>query len=299
MLLFGLIYIFKNRFKKISDYILKKNKDQKRISKIRRFSIKVVKNVSAWWSSIQVIFTNSFFIFMPENINYLVTLIKNMHNFKNVGFLIYSIILLIIFAKIFTDFLIFYIDLLVKILINKNRKKEIEKENQLQIHDVDLDDLEKEEELDDKLQIPSKSQKKVNPFFKNMSTLHGTMNLAQFAINNSEITNHNEDKNLLNKSQKNYEDDYKGQIIAMKGILLSTNQKIDIKGIWYFLFQIKVAIIMMTFLYFKKYDYYIIPITVYFINLIFFAFVINIDEEYKEDWFIFIICKEILSICKY
>lgn len=299
MLLFGIIYIFKNRFKIISNYILRKNKDQKRISKIRRFSIKVVKNVSAWWSSIQVIFTNSFFIFMPENINYFVTLIKNMHNFKSIGFLTYSIILLIIFAKIFTDFLIFYIDLLVKILINKNRKKEIEKENELRMQNINLDELEKEEiEDENQLNIPVNSKKKINPFFKNMSTLHGTMNLANFSLDNSKIFNSNQ-KDLKNKLPIEYEDDYEDQIIAMKGILLSTNQKIDIKGIWYFLFQIKVAIIMMTFLYFKKYDYYIIPITVYFINLIFFAFVINIDEEYKEDWFIFIICKEILSICKF
>lgn len=54
----------------------------------------------------------------------------------------------------------------------------------------------------------------------------------------------------------------------------------------------------MTFLFFKKFDNYIIPLTIYFINMIFFAFVINIDEEYKEDWYLFIICKEVLSICK-
>ena len=68
--------------------------------------------------------TNIFFLYMPENINYLVVFLKNAYQIKSIPFMIYNLLILFLFVKIFADFLIFYINTLVNILIRKTHTKE-------------------------------------------------------------------------------------------------------------------------------------------------------------------------------
>ena len=125
---FGLTYTFRKKIRQL----VRRLRDRKKGSSADAEKPKG----PAWTSNLQVIATNLFFLYMPENINYVVCLLKNAHDFSNTGFLVFNLVVVVLFIKIFSDYLVFYIDTLVKILIkkNKNRKKKIvEKELEKQI----------------------------------------------------------------------------------------------------------------------------------------------------------------------
>ena len=117
---FGGAYLFRGKLRNLfSSIVKKKNK-----SKLAKSASKIIKKISPWGSRFQVMATNIFFLYMPENINYLVVFLKNAYQIKNVPFMIYNLIILFLFVKIFADFLIFYINTLVNILIRKTHTKE-------------------------------------------------------------------------------------------------------------------------------------------------------------------------------
>lgn len=127
---FGLIYLFRKKLSQLIQYIRRKKAGNKKDSKKPSF----------WISNLQVISTNLFFLYMPENINYVVCLLKNVHDFSNVPFLVFNIFVVFLFIKIFSDFLVFYINTLVDILIKKNKKQKkkiIEKELEKKINKGD------------------------------------------------------------------------------------------------------------------------------------------------------------------
>lgn len=156
--IFGFTYIFRIKLQKFFSSI--KNKKHK--SKLGRSASKIVQKISPWGSRLQVMATNVFFLFMPENINYIVIFLKNAYQIQNVFFMIYNLLILFLFVKIFADFLMFYIDTLVKILIRKTNSKEGAKKEEIKGKKGKSVDSGKKENNDDKVGDDNNKKKELD-----------------------------------------------------------------------------------------------------------------------------------------